>query len=103
VPDTADELVTAGRGTPLTSDTPVDVLDNDYVTAARTPDGHQAVVYLPTSRTVSVDIDGLPAGTRAVWVDPTSGRRTEVPMSHSFTPPGPNDEGDGDWLLLLTS
>jgi hypothetical protein len=103
VPDTADQLVTAGRGDPVTTDTPMDVLDDDYVTAARTPDGSQAVVYLPTSRTISVAADALPAGTRATWVDPTSGRRTEVPVSGTFTPPGPNDAGDGDWLLLLTS
>ena len=95
--------MTAGRGTPVTTDTPMDVLDDDYVTAARTPDGSQAVVYLPTPRTISVAPDALPAGTRATWVDPTSGRRTEVPVSGTFTPPGPNDAGDGDWVLLLTS
>jgi hypothetical protein len=32
VPDTTNELVTAGRGTQLTSDAPKDVLDSDYVT-----------------------------------------------------------------------
>jgi hypothetical protein len=81
----------------------MDVLDNDYVTAARTPDGHQAIIYLPTSRTISLNTGALPAGTRAAWVDPTSGRRTEAPMSHVFTPPGHNAEGDGDWIVLLTS
>ena len=45
----------------------------------------------------------LPAGTQAVWVDPTSGKRTPVPMSTTFTTPGPNDGGDEDWILLLTS
>jgi hypothetical protein len=24
-------------------------------------------------------------------------------VSGTFTPPGPNDAGDGDWVLLLTS
>jgi hypothetical protein len=43
VPDTQNELVTAGRGTELTTDQPKDVLENDYVTAARTPDGRLAV------------------------------------------------------------
>ena len=103
MPDTADELVTAGRGTPLMTDAPLDVLDDDYVTAARTPDGRQAVVYLPTSRTISVNAGTLPAGTQATWVDPTSGRRTQVAMSTSFTTPGTNDGGDKDWILLLTS
>ena len=36
VPDTANRLVTAGRGTELRADEPMDVLENDYVTAART-------------------------------------------------------------------
>ena len=103
VPDTADELVTAGRGTPLTAVTAIDVLDDDYVTAARTPDGGQAVVYLPTSRTITVDTAVLQPGTTAVWVDPVSGERAPAPMADTFTPPGPNDGGDGDWILLLTS
>jgi hypothetical protein len=103
MPDTADELVTAGRGTPLMTDAPMDVLDDDYVTAARTADGRQAVVYLPTSRTISANTGALPAGSQAAWVDPTSGRRTQVAMSTSFTTPGTNDGGDKDWILLLTS
>jgi hypothetical protein len=103
VPDRSDELVTAGRGTPLETDVPLDVLDDDYVTAARTPDGREAVVYLPTERTISVDTGALSTGTTAVWVDPTSGVRTPVPVSATFTTPGVNDGGDEDWILLLTS
>ena len=102
VPDTGSELVTGGRGTELTTDEPMDVLENDYVTAARTPDGRLAVVYLPTRRTISVDRSSMAAGTRAVWVDPASGARRPVPMSASFTPPGRNAADDDDWLLVLT-
>jgi Protein of unknown function (DUF4038)/Putative collagen-binding domain of a collagenase len=101
-PDTAGELVTAGRGTELTTDEPRDVLENDYVTAARTPDGRLAVVYLPTGRTIAVNRSVLAAGARAVWIDPTSGRRRPAPMSASFTTPGRNAAGGSDWLLLLT-
>ena len=102
VPDVAGELVTAGRGAPLTTDTPMDVLDDDHATAARTPDGSQAVVYVPTARTVAVDTGVLLPGTRAVWVDPASGARKPAPMSGTMTTPGPNDAGDWDWILLLT-
>jgi hypothetical protein len=102
VPDTAGRLVTAGRGAPVAAGTAMDVLDDDHVTAARTPDGSQAVVYLPTVRTITVDVGRLAAGTRAAWIDPASGARTEVPVSGTFTPPGRNSEGDGDWLLLFT-
>jgi hypothetical protein len=102
VPDTASELVTGGRGTQLTTDEPKDVLENDYVTAARTPDGRLAVVYLPTRRTISVDPSAMAAGTRAAWVDPTSGARRPVPLTARLTPPGRNAAGDGDWLLVLS-
>ena len=102
MPDTANELVTAGRGTELATDEPKDVLENDYVTAARTPDGRLTVVYLPTGRTISVNRSAMAAGTRAAWIDPTSGRRRPVPMSPTFTTPGRNAVGGHDWLLLLT-
>ena len=103
VPDTGSELVTAGRGTKLTTDEAKDVLENDYVTAARTPDGRLAVIYLPNQRTISVNTSAMAAGTQAAWIDPTSGARRPVPMSATFTTPGANAEGDNDWLLLLTS
>lgn len=51
VPDTANRLVTAGRGTEPTADGPMDVLENDYVTAARTPDGRLAVPMAATFTT----------------------------------------------------
>ena len=103
VPDTANELVTTGRGTELTTDEPMDVLENDYVTAARTPDGRLAVIYLPTRRTISVSSSAMAAGTRAAWVDPTSGTRRPVPMAATFTTPGPNAGGYSDWLLVLSA
>lgn len=103
VPDTANELVTAGRGTELQTGEAKDVLENDYVTAARTPDGHLAVIYLPTQRTISVNTSAMAPGARATWIDPTSGGRRPVPMSATFTTPGANADGRNDWLLVLTS
>jgi len=103
VPDSGHTLVTRGRGTQLKSDTAMDVLDNDYVTAARTPDGRCAVIYLPTRHTISVNRAALRPDIRAAWVDPTSGARRPVPMRSTFTPPGTNAGGDADWLLMLTS
>lgn len=103
VPDTANQLVTGGRGTLLTSDAPMDVLDNDYVTAAVTPNKRLGVIYVPTARTISINRAALPARCRAVWVDPTSGRSRPAPMASTFTTPGTNAGGDTDWLLLLRS
>jgi len=103
VPDTTNDLVTAGRGTELTTDEPTDVLDNDYVTAARSPDGSLAVIYVPTQRTISVSLSAMTAGARATWIDPASGTSHPVPMSETFTTPGTNTGGGNDWLLVLSS
>ena len=93
VPDTASTLVTAGRGTELTDDTEMDVLDNDYVTAARSPDGTLAVVYVPTARTITLDPTVLASGATADWVDPVDGTRQAVPLAGSFDCPGPERRG----------
>ena len=103
IPDATHTLVTDGRGTELTDDTRMDVLDNDYVTAARTPDGRLAVVYIPSVRTITIDRTTLAEDVTAAWVDPASGDRRTVPMADTFTTPGRNAGGDDDWLLLLTS
>ncbi len=74
----------------------------DYAGAARTADKRTLIVYMPTPRTVTVDMAEI-AGSRARawWFDPrgggvkeegegaTSGRRR-------FAPPG-----DGDWVLVV--
>ncbi|MGH1561906.1 DUF4038 domain-containing protein [Mumia sp. DW29H23] len=102
VPDTQDAFVTSGRGTPFTPDQPpVDVLDDDYATAARTSDGREAVVYVPTSRTITLDLARLSGRPVAAWVDPTDGSRHPVPLTPSLTTPGPNAGGDEDWLLVV--
>lgn len=101
VPDTADRLVVQGRGTPVQDDKPRDVLDSDYATAAATGDGTQAVVYVPTSRTVRLDLGVLAPGVTATWVDPTSAREVPAGPGPEFTTPGRNGGGDEDWLLIL--
>ena len=103
VPDVDRPLVTAGRGAEITDDTPMDVLDNDYVTAAQTPDGRLAVVYVPSSRTITVDRTTLADDVTAAWVDPASGDRRTVEMADTFTTPGRNAGGDDEWLLLLSA
>lgn len=102
VPDINDSFVTSGRGSNVTND-PMDVLDNDYTTAAITPDGHLAVVYVPTTRTISIDRTKLARGAQIAWVDPSSGAKKWVPVTTTFTTPGQNSVGDNDWLLLFTA
>ncbi|WP_165372815.1 DUF4038 domain-containing protein [Pengzhenrongella frigida] len=103
VPDEDSALVTAGRGEQVRDDTPMDVLDSDYVTAARTPDGTLAVVYVPTARTITLDLGRLDPAVSATWIDPASGTAHPVAVASSLRPPGTNDDGDEDWLLLLST
>ena len=105
VPDQKHVLVTAGYGTFASSGL---FANNDYATAAETPDGKLALVYMPTSRTITVDMSQMGGATTARWFDPTNGTFTSITSSpfansgsHQFTPPGNNSGGDSDWLLVL--
>ena len=69
----------------------------------RDADGSFAVVYLPTSRTISVDLRRLNGPMKAAWIDPTDGRVTAVDGSpfanegrHNFSSPAKNSAGDSD-------
>ena len=53
VPDTNHVVVTAGYGTYSSSGY---VSANSYITAASTPDGTLAIAYMPTVRTITVDL-----------------------------------------------
>jgi hypothetical protein len=105
VPDQKHRLVTAGYGTfaPMGK-----VNANDYVTAARTPDGKLAIAYLPAGRPVKVNLTMMSGRVRAQWYDPTNGRYSPaatalLPHSHAkrFVPPGKNHERDHDWVIVL--
>jgi uncharacterized protein DUF4038/collagenase-like protein with putative collagen-binding domain len=105
VPDTDHAVLTDGYGTYSGSG---DVADNDYATAAATPDGKLAIVYTPVVRALTVNLSALSAPATARWYDPSSGAFIRIvgsPFSNtgsrSFTPPGPNRDGDGGWVLLL--
>ncbi len=105
VPDQTHAVVTAGYGTFAGGGT---VLGNDYLTAARTPDGSLVLAYLPTVRTITVDLTKLSGTVTARWYDPTTGAYSTVAGSpfantgtQAFTPTGNNSAGDGDWVLVL--
>jgi hypothetical protein len=105
VPDQNHTVVTAGFGT-FTSSGHID--DSDYVTAARTPDGALVIAYVPTSRTLDVDMTKLRGAAKAQWFDPSNGTYQTIagsPFSnsgsHSFATPGNNSDGDPDWVLVL--
>ena len=103
VPDQGHLLLTAGYGTYATNG---NVSASDYATAARTPDGALAVCYVPTVRTITVDMTQMGGATTAQWFDPAAGSYATVSGSpfanagtRTFTPPGNNSDGDGDWVL----
>jgi hypothetical protein len=101
VPDELHVLVTAGFGTLGTY---------DYVTAGVTSDGSLALIYMPTARTITVDMARFAAPVTAQWYDPASGRyslaaqgRLANSGSRKFAPPGDNADGPGnsDWVLVI--
>ena len=84
--------------------------DSDYLTAARTDDGKLVIAYLPTSRTITVNMAELAGRAHARWYDPTRGTYSAAAGSalrnmgrRQFTSPGENADGDDDWVLVLTS
>jgi hypothetical protein len=106
VPDQDHSVVTAGLGT--FGDLHVRVSNSDFCTAAKTPDGEFVVAYVPTVRTVTVNMASLKGPAKGVWFDPTNGTYTKIPGgllpntgAQQLTPPGKNHDGDGDWVLLL--
>jgi hypothetical protein len=83
---------------------------NTYAPAARTSDGTQLVVYMPSTRTITVNLSSLAGRMRARWYDPTDGTNldaSDTPLANAgdlqFTPPGKNHAGDGDWVLVIES
>jgi hypothetical protein len=104
VPDQDHSLVTSGYGA-FKSDG--GVADSDYATAARTSDGRLAIAYMPTGRTLTVDLSKMSGTLNAKWYDPTRGTFIAAGSglansgSHDFTPPAKNADGDTDWVLVL--
>ena len=94
VPDQKHEVVTGGLG---------EFLGIDYLAAGRTPDGKTVIAYMPTRRTINVDmskVSGAPGG-RLVVRSPHGqshcGRRHFRPTGRrDFAPPT-----EGDWVLVL--
>ena len=94
-PDYDSSVVMGDRGT---------VGETDYVAAAVADDGSSVIAYLPTVRTISVDLSAV-AGQQAQtwWFKPDTGIAEDAGEFATsgiveFTPPGP-----GDWVLVIDS
>jgi hypothetical protein len=93
VPDQKHEVVTGGLG---------EFRGLDYLAAGRTPDGKTVIAYMPTRRSITIDMSKV-SGDRAVswWFDPRTGKTSaagEFPTTgrRDFVPPA-----EGDWVLVL--
>jgi hypothetical protein len=93
VPDQKHVVVTAGLG---------DLEGVDYLAAGRTSDGNTVIAYMPTKRSIRVDMARIEGSqVKAWWFDPRNGEASDAgtfPASgaREFTPPGA-----GDWVLVL--
>jgi hypothetical protein len=92
VPDQNNTLVTAGKAS-----------GNTYATAARASDGSFGLLYMPTSRSVTVNMAQVNDNTTARWYNPSNGSYTTISGSpfhnsgsRTFSPPS-----NGDWVLVL--
>ena len=93
IPDFEHSALTAGFGTWGLK---------DYVATAITYEGNTLIAYLPSRRTVTVDI-GKISGDKATcwWYDPSCGRTVNIGTFeargyHNFTP-----SSEGDWVLVI--
>jgi chitodextrinase len=106
IPDQNHTVVIAGYGTFADTGS---LGSNDYLTAARTPDGALVMAYMPTIRTITVDMSKLGSPADASWYDPSNGAYHSIGSSlantgtRTFAPPGNNSDGDGDWVLVLNA
>lgn len=92
VPDQGHEVLTAGYGD-----------EYDYAPTARTSDGGTILAYVPTPRTVTIDMSMVAggAGAHAWWYNPRDGSAIELGSlandgSQQFTPPDAED-----WVLVV--
>lgn len=100
VPD--QDLIASGQGD-----------GGDHVQATRDRDGSYAFVYIPTGKSVTIDLERLSGDSLAAWwFDPRDGtaqRAETLPRrgSREFTPPAKGEALDGstsdgaDWVLVL--
>ena len=105
VPDDSHLVVTSGYGT---FDAIGRIDDNDYATVAMASDSSFMIAYLPSVRTVTVNMSKFAGPVVARWFDPSNGSYETItgsPFSNSgprqFTPPATNSDGDGDWVLVI--
>jgi len=101
--DGMKELVVHGSGADTSS---------DYIAAACSKDGKLLVAYIPPAHNGSftVDLSVLSGKPAAYWLDPSSGKYSNITGDFSpgkgqteFNTPGINNSGEKDWVLVIKS
>jgi hypothetical protein len=93
-PDATDDFLVEGRG---------GYGSDDYGSVAVLPNYRMAVIYLPTSRTVKINVEKIKGTSiRALWISPRTNKRW---IGGYFKPQGVRELTpptlDEDWLLLV--
>jgi hypothetical protein len=93
-PDTSDDFLVEGRGA---------YGSDDYAVVSKLANNRLAVIYLPTSRTVRINVEKIKGSSiRAVWINPRNNRRY---LGGFFKPKGTREltppSLDEDWILLV--
>lgn len=107
VPDQTNSLITSGAGTKPSSGTQsggyVDPLESNYATGAYDPAGSLAIMYVPTTRTITVDKTKVTNLMSSYWVDASNATITTTATfsGNNVTSPGTNAAGQQDWLLVM--
>lgn len=79
-----------------------DEVADDPVPAARTQDRATAIAYVPTPRSIRVDLSQLSgAEVRGWWFNPRDGSRTDCGVFPGMRPHEFRSPSDGDWVLVL--
>ncbi|MBK8884146.1 MAG: DUF4038 domain-containing protein [Bacteroidales bacterium] len=93
IPDFENRIIISGYGTWGTK---------DHVSCALTSDANTLIAYLPSKRSVEVDMSKIHGPkARCWWYNPSDGRSTEIGTystsgQMTFTP-----GSDGDWVLVI--
>lgn len=114
VPDTSNELITAGRGARCSETASggngrqwETATSDNYVAASYVADGSLALIYFSAgcgSNTITIDESKLASGYTATWIDPTNGTTYSATPSSTYsagTARGNNATGYADWVLVL--
>ena len=92
-PDMQNIVAVEGRGAFAT---------NDYAVTALAADGSFALSYLPTKRTLTIDLSKLSgAKVNASWFNPRTGEATPIGEFTDKKPHPFDSPADGDWVLVL--